>query len=180
MPEPETEAMADSCALYVLCGLPFAGKSTLARALAARLDIACVAIDTINTERGMGLNAAPISPEQWVATYAEVYRRISGYLSAGKSAIFDAVNFTRAQRDEVKEIAENCGAAVCLIYLAVPPELAIMRWQTNRLTGERHDVTDDNYALVRDGFEPPAAEERALVYDGSQILDDWLAAHFPI
>lgn len=171
--------MADRPTLYVLCGLSFAGKSTLARALAARLDIPCVAIDAINTERGVGLDAAPISPDEWAATYAEVYQRISGYLSAGKSAIFDAVNFTREQRDEVREIAENCGAAVCLIYLAVPPELAIMRWQHNRLSGERHDVTDDNYALVRDGFELPAAEEGALVYDGSQALDDWLAAHFP-
>lgn len=171
--------MADRPTLYVLCGLPFAGKSTLGRALATRLDIPCVAIDAINTERGVGLNAAPISPDEWMDTYAEAYRRLISYLRAGTSAIFDAVNFTRAQRDELRNIAEGCDAAVCLIYLAVPPELATMRWQHNRLSGARRDVSDDNYALVLDGFEPPTDDEETLVYDGSRPPDVWLAAHFP-
>lgn len=76
-------------------------------------------------------------------------------------------------------LVAGCGAALCLIYVAVPPEVAIARWQRNRLTGECHDVRDDNFALVLDGFEPPAAEEGTLVYDGSQPLDAWLANHFP-
>lgn len=172
--------MTDRPILYVLCGLPFAGKSTLARDLAARLSIPRVELDAINTERGLGINASPISPEEWAATYAEVYRRIADHLRAGKSAIFDAVSFTRAQRDEARALAEDCGAGGRLIYVCVSPEIAAARWHRNRLTGERHDVPDDNFALVRDQFEPPAPDEDALVYDGTQPLSAWLAAHFPV
>ena len=172
--------MTDHAILYALCGLPFAGKSTLGRALAARLRIPRIELDAVNTERGQGLNGAPISPEEWVATYTEAYGRIAGNLRAGRSVIFDAVNFTREQRDELRALAAGCDAAVCLIYLAVPPEVAIARWQHNRLSGERHDVRDDNFALVRVGFEPPAADEDALVYDASQPLDAWLVAHFTL
>lgn len=161
--------------LYVLCGLPFAGKSTLARTLAARLDIPCVAIDAINTERGLGLDLAPIAPQEWTATYAEAYRRITGALRAGTSAIFDAGSFTREQRDELQALAEGCGAAVRLVHVRVSPQVATARWQRNRLSSERYDVRDDYFAQALDSFEPPAADEHALVYDGSQSLDAWLA-----
>lgn len=113
--------------LYVLCGLSFAGKSTLGRALAARLCIPRVELDAVNTERGQGLNGAPISPEEWTATYAEAYRRLAGSLRAGISAIFDAVNFTRAQRDELRALAATCAARVRIVYLAVPPQTVIAR-----------------------------------------------------
>lgn len=88
------------CRLYIMCGLPFAGKSTLTRALAARLGLAVIAIDAINDERGLGIHAAPLSPEEWDGTYAEAFRRLDAALMAGGSVIFDAVSFTRRQRDD--------------------------------------------------------------------------------
>lgn len=172
--------MTDHAILYVLCGLPFAGKSTLGRALAARLRIPRVEIDAINTERGQGLDLAPITSEEWAATYAEASGRLGGSLRAGTPAIFDAGGFTRTQRDDLRALAEGCGAGVCLIYIAVPPQVAIARWQHNRLTGERYDIRDDYFALALDHFEPPAADEGTLVYDASQPLDAWLAMHFPL
>lgn len=71
----ENEA-PDPCRLYIMCGPPFAGKSTLARALAARLRLALISIDAINTERGLGIHVAPIAPEEWDGTYAEAFCRL--------------------------------------------------------------------------------------------------------
>lgn len=101
--------------LYFLCGLPFAGKSTLARALAARTQARHIALDAVNTERGLGLDGATITPEQWDQTYAEVYRRIEAALAAGDSAISDETCFLRAQRDAVRAIAARAGARCQLI-----------------------------------------------------------------
>jgi hypothetical protein len=41
--------------LYILCGSPFAGRSTLARALVAATGCESVALDAINSEYGAGL-----------------------------------------------------------------------------------------------------------------------------
>ena len=65
-----------SVRLIILCGLPFAGKSTLAEALRQRFGWSVIAIDAVNHERGLGANAAPITLEQWDATYADAYRRL--------------------------------------------------------------------------------------------------------
>lgn len=39
--------------LHLLCGLAFSGKTTLARALLEREDLACVSLDDIGRERGL-------------------------------------------------------------------------------------------------------------------------------
>lgn len=156
--------------LYFLCGLPFAGKSTLARALAAHTGARHIALDAVNTERGLGLDGAPITPDQWDATYAEVYRRIEEALAAGDSVIYDETCFLRAQRDAVR-----AGARSQLIWVITAEAAARARLLANRQTGARFDVRDDNFAQVATGFEPPTPDERALRYDGASPPEAWLA-----
>src|SRR5690242_17359837 len=91
--------------LYILCGFPFSGKTTLARELLSRLGLAYVSIDAINTERGVGLEGKSISPQAWDVTYRLAYDRLADALSVGQSVLFDHVNFTRGQRDELRTIA---------------------------------------------------------------------------
>ena len=57
--------------LYVLCGLPFAGKSTLARELAARLGLAHLEGDQIHREQGLGGDDRRLTRAEWVAAYRE-------------------------------------------------------------------------------------------------------------
>ena len=165
------------CRLYILCGLPFAGKSSLARALAARLVLTNIAIDAINDERGLGHGAAPISPEEWDGTYAEAFRRLDAALMAGGSVIFDAASFTRRQRDDLRQIAARHNACARVLWVDVPAAVATARWRRNRETGERYDVRDDDFAQVVERFEPPAPDEDALRYDQSLPLDVWIERH---
>lgn len=58
------------------CGLPVAGKSSLAAAQRSVYGYGVIARDAINHERGLGINAAPIDARQWDETYAEGYRRL--------------------------------------------------------------------------------------------------------
>jgi predicted kinase len=151
--------------LYATCGLPFAGKSTIAAALAARLGIPVVRLDVINNERGLGLSGEAIPSHEWDRTYTEAYRRMRQILLSGTSVVYDHVNFTRAERDVVRAIARECGAAVQTIYVPVAVEEARRRLFANRLTRARNDVRVEDFELVVAQCEPPNGEPDVVHHD---------------
>lgn len=163
--------------LYILCGLPFAGKTTLARAL-ERSGISRVAIDDINTERGIWDDETGMSPEEWTNTYNEAYRRIGLLLSQGKSAIDDSVNYTKGLRDRLRAIAGTYHARTTVIYVDTPVAEVQRRWRANRRTAARADVRDSDFAEVLEHFEPPTEDEHVLRYDGSVPVEDWIGLLF--
>lgn len=168
----------DEPCLYILCGLPFAGKTTLARALERQLGIAIVELDAVNKARGVGLHGEAISPEEWDRTYAEAYRQLDAFLAAGQSVLFDATNFTKAQRDSLRTLAGKRGASSLVIYLDVSEAEARRQWLQNRTTDKRYDVRDEDFAQVVNYFEPPAPEEQAVRYRPSQPADEWIRQMF--
>jgi predicted kinase len=160
--------------LYVLCGVPFAGKSTLGRILSARIGAELVEYDEINTERGLGLDREPIVASEFEATEREAFGRIAMALAQRRDVVYDAVNFLRSQRDALRDIAARTGAEAVLIWVGVPSDIALIRWRSNRLTGVRADVRDADFMHVVSNFEPPAPDEGALHFDGTQAADPWL------
>jgi predicted kinase len=164
--------------LYIMCGLPFSGKTTLAKELARQFGFTRIAMDEINTERGLGLDGKRITPQQWVETYNEMYWRVRGALSRGETVVLDAPSFTRGQRREVETIAADYVVASRIIYVAVPEVEARRRWQENRRLAERHDVRDDDFELAVRNFEPPDLSENALVFDQSANLEEWIRSTF--
>jgi predicted kinase len=177
--EPHKHDETQRPRLFVMCGLPFAGKSTLAAALGRSLHVRIIRMDAINTARGVGLNGAPISPEQWEETYAKTYRQLAGALAAGMSLIYDAANFTKRERDEVRSIASRSATPVTVIYVPILPHEARVRLLANRAEGVRHDVRDEDFALVLRCFEPPDAEPDVVVYDPTIPLKTWIRRAFP-
>ncbi|MEO7002265.1 MAG: ATP-binding protein [Ktedonobacterales bacterium] len=161
------EKPAPAPCLYILCGLAFAGKSTLVREMVMRSAgrLALVSLDAINGESGLGLDGRRILPAEWDMTYAEAYRRIGVLLAEGRSVIFDATSFTRRQRDELRAIAAPYNAATQVIYVTTPEAVARERLHRNREMGSRADVRDDDFALVVDALEPPGPNESPLLYD---------------
>lgn len=164
--------------LYILCGLPYAGKSTLARALTRRFGWEHIAIDAINGERGLGLDGQAIAAADWDITYGEAFRRLRAALAREATVVFDAPSFTREQRDELRAMAGECGAMARVLYVATPEAVARARWLGNRRTRERSDVRDEDFANVLAQFVAPEADEDALVFDGQSAAEDWIDAHF--
>lgn len=163
--------------VYILCGLSFSGKTTLALALLQRFDLLRVSIDEINNSRGVGLDNALIAPEDWDITFREAYRQLGEYLCSGRSVVYDAGNFQRAEREEARAVATQNGADSLLIYAATSPAVARQRWLRNRLNRERHDVRDDYFELGLTLLEPPTADENALLYDSEQDAHAWIETH---
>lgn len=160
--------------VYILCGLPFAGKTTLAKALVQQLNLPRVSIDEINGERGLGFANSLISSEDWEITYAESYRRLDAHLRAGRSLVYDAANFTRAERDKARDVAAESGSDAAVIYVTTPEATVRQRWLRNRLTHERNDIRDDYFAHVITQFEPPSEDENILLYSDEQEVKLWI------
>ena len=165
--------------LYILCGLPFAGKTTLAKELVKRCGFVRVDLDEINSERGLGgLGNNDLSDKDWKITYQESYHRVDKALQQGQTVINDTANFTKEQRDKLRVIAQKYGIPTKVIYVNISDHLARNRWQDNRLTKARYDVKDEDFAEVADNFQIPTADENIIYYDQTIPLEKWIDRNF--
>ena len=154
-----------------MCGLPFAGKTTIARSIAEHNGLQYISVDVINTERRLGLDGKAIQTHEWTRTYDEAYRKVEQVLSARQSVVFDDTNFLRSQRDHLLTIASRCEADRYVLYVTTSEAEVHRRWLANRIVGHRGDVRDEDFELVIRQFEPPTPDERVILCDSPLELD---------
>ncbi|MEL7231751.1 MAG: ATP-binding protein [Pseudomonadota bacterium] len=110
--EPATPAQAPH--LIAMAGLPGSGKSTIAEALAHRLQIPIVSVDPIEA----AMWRSGLSPEDTgIAAYRVAQTIAAENLKQGLSVIVDAVNPVKDARQMWRETAEATGAK--LIFLKI-------------------------------------------------------------
>ena len=159
--------------VYILCGIPFAGKSTLAHILAEQrgwthVDVDAIARSLIDSSNG------DVTEGQWTAAFAISYEQIAASLARGQSVIHDATNYSRSARDRVREIARQCGSPAHVIYIVVPIGEANRRRIANETQPQRHHVSDTDFWEVVGSLESPTADESVLVFDGTLDVATWV------
>src|SRR5258708_6296326 len=93
--------------LYILCGLSFAGKTTVGKAFVKEFGYETVDVDVAKENLyGKGLKDDDLAHEQWVKIYDETDKQIEKFLKEGKSVIDDSRNFRKFERTHAREIAE--------------------------------------------------------------------------
>jgi predicted kinase len=163
--------------LYLMCGLSFSGKTTLARKIAERLRCAYISLDDINAERGLwGGDGIPV--QEWERTHALARGRLATWTTTGKDAVVDDVNNLRWLRDRWRAAASASFYRTVVIYLDIPRTELIERRRTNQVTAERKGITDAVWAKHLSEFEPPDADEHALRYGSAEDAASWVAKHF--
>ena len=162
--------------LYVVFGIPFAGKSTIVRELVRQRGCRKIDIDAINTARGVGIAGAALTPDDWEISFASARAQLDDALAARASVAYDGHVWSRAQREDFRALAAAAGADITFIYLDVPESIARERWQANRQTAHRHDVPDDLFTQAVKLMEQPGETERVLRYDGVAPVEAWVAA----
>ena len=150
--------------LYILCGLPGAGKTTLANAIAGTRDVAVVSLDHIKADEGFFVSDHEVPEADWTGILDVVHASLLMPLRLGRDAVFDASNLTREQRDDLRNLAASRNFASQLIYVAVPEKTA---------REQPRDRIDAALAV----FEEPSADEGALVYKPPQDAARWIRAN---
>lgn len=108
-----------SAALILLSGLPGAGKTTFAGALATRVAFDHVESDAIRR----GLSAQPIySPRENSAVFAIADSLAREALKSGRHAVVDATNLTVKDRQRFFDIGRDLAVRVLPVRLVAPDE----------------------------------------------------------
>jgi predicted kinase len=164
--------------LVAIAGLPGAGKSTLAAAIAAERGWARVDRDAIRAAMFPGY---PPSLARTRAAFRTVLLAAELHLVEGRSCVLDGMTLGRAaDRERVAALAARHGAAFALLWLDVPAAVARARIAVDLATAQHlaSDRTPDLVGAVLARFEPP--NDALLRIDASdpreQILATALAA----
>jgi predicted kinase len=104
--------------LILTCGLPGAGKTTLATKLASERS----AIRLTKDEWLWALGSTPWDRSTGEKIEQELWRLAQEILSLGLSVILDFGLWARVERDEMRTVARGLGVGVELHYLEVPTD----------------------------------------------------------
>jgi predicted kinase len=170
--------MSDAPKLVVICGLSFAGKTTLAAEIAKRFAYQEVDVDKTKVALyHVAFEANDLDQRSWDHIYEETDRRIERLLQAGTSVIDASRNFRRRERDGARSIAARCRAAVLTVYVDTPEAVARRRLLANRVNPTRVGWSDEDFDDVVKAMEPPTADEHPLVFHYRDDVAAWIQAH---
>lgn len=150
--------------LILVCGLPGAGKTTLAMALERRLRAVRFSADDWMVALALNLydqeSRAKVETLQW-----KLGRTLLGQ---GLRVIIEWGTWGRPERDTLRLEARAMGAAVELHYLSAPAEVLFDRIRRRAMEKPPIERTDlDRWIAI---FQAPTAEEMAL-FDPPLIAD---------
>lgn len=168
--------MPDAPLLFAMCGIPFSGKTTVARELSDRCGLALVSVDAIVCELGIDLGPDAVEHRGWARAMAEGFDRTRRLLAKGTSVVYDHANHSRRNRERCRRVASQNGATFRLVWADTPVEEARRRLLANRARPRRTDVPDASFGEIVVEFEPPLDEPDVIRVTPGMTIDDLVGA----
>ena len=158
--------------LFILCGLPFSGKTYLAQKIAEHLPTTLVSFDAIYEElrQKTGYDLSP-QTEVWDQVKKNALLSLSKNLQEGKNVVWDSTNPLRKHREELIKIGDSFGAQNIVLHVNTPLDEIRKRRLENRSTHRKIDRGSDDFEQTLRMWENPLEGERAIqVTSESDIL----------
>lgn len=150
----------NSPCLYLVCGLPGAGKTTRSKAIATA-DRRAIPLCTDEWLEAMGVSLVDYPPRFRFEPH--LIKHAEQLLRAGVSVIAEFATWSRRERDAVRDVAKRSGAAVELHFVDAP--LHVLERRVRERGGPHAAVLAEDILLkLGHLFERPTDDEVAT-YD---------------
>lgn len=159
--------------VYIMCGIAFSGKSTLAKEIASSINSEIIAFDKLWVEKEKTRSISK-DAKGWRFIRNEGQKQVDKALKAGRSVVYDDNNVKFEHREELRKVAEKNNAQAFVIYLNTPLEIVLQREKENRATQKRHEVEPENFQTVLEQLEPPSIKEKYVEFTPNTNLEDFL------
>lgn len=150
--------------LFILCGLPYSGKTYLAEEIIKSVPITHISIDDILYLRGYDWNSNTLPDEsEWAEIFETSYYKSKEALNNSLNVLYDSTNHTKTSRDALRKMAESVGAETYVIFMEVPLSTVYSRWEENRSSQIRPIVDMKLIEMTIEAFERPTEDEHVLI-----------------
>jgi predicted kinase len=155
--------------LVVVTGVPGAGKTGLATALADRLAIALVSLDEIKEELAVG---AEDTPREWLRhdAEAELVRRVKAFEG---EAVVDIWIAPRRDTERVRDLLQPWWDRVVEVRCQVPAVVAVERYAARDRSWPHLPPDEATLTRIRDAADHPEAlgAPRTIVVDTTRPVE---------
>lgn len=141
----------EKATLYMMCGLPGAGKSTATKKMAQ--DFMVVRPDDYLYEEDGTYNW---TPERVAAAWGKAKGQAERHLKGGMHVLFDATFVSRRARKPYIDLAKSVGAHAVCVFLDTPLEVCMER---NAARPPDRRVPEETMRRMHRSFERPTIEE---------------------
>lgn len=161
--------------LYLMLGYPGAGKTTAAQAIQRITSAVHLWADA---ERRQRFVRPTYSHQENLQLYKSLNQQTRQLLAEGKSVIFDTnFNFYK-DRQKLRAIAKEQGAATKLVWVTTPKSVAKERaakvTDGRQLTRILGDIPAAQFERMAANLEPPHSDEPYTAINGRRITDDYI------
>ncbi len=160
--------------LYIMCGVGFSGKSTLAKKIAEHTKSILISQDALFFEKEKELNLSQDSEDDWRMVINMCRDKIKEELSKSHSVVFDDTSTKFRYREKLRTIAKMTGADTKVIFLDTPIEVQKERQLKNKISKERHDVKQEYLDDAIQELEIPTDGENVLVFKPDTNVGEFL------
>ncbi len=150
--------------LFILCGLPYSGKTYIAKEIMKYVPMIYVSIDNIFHEHGYDWNVNKLPDEiAWTEIFDVSYEKARKALNQSLNVLYDSTNHTKISRDDLRKVAGSVGADTNVIFIDVPVDTIYKRWEENKVNKTRSIVDRKLVDMTIKAFEKPIKGENVLI-----------------
>ena len=159
--------------LYIMCGMAFSGKTTVAKKLSQITGSSYISLDEINAERGL-FGGKGIASSEWERTHEIAQQRMCAAMTKGQDIVLDDTSCFRWLRQRYREFAHRNSYMAQVVYLDASLDEIRRRMVENATSPQRRVIAPVIFDEHVRTFEKPSADEEAIVLDSPETISDWI------